>query len=174
MRNGPEVKCNANCLECTLERCWLDRTWEDDFSMLDSDDYRAEDIEDALDDRTLKEKRKAVYWSAYQQAHKDEIADYQRAYRAAHRADIAAKKKAWRSENRDYISVTDREYYVLHRAEKLAKARAYREANRETINRSRREARARKKAEALACHMANMRSKNMRRCAPGLEASVCM
>lgn len=167
-RRVPYMPCGGNCIECTLASCWLDKTDEDDFSMLCADDYRASDIEAALDERTLKQKRKAAYWRDYQKAHSQEVAAYQRQYRDDNKERLSAHKKRYRAEHLNAIAARDREYYRANRAARLEYARAYREANREAVNRKRREATARKRAEAGA-FVANLQPQNARRCAPMLE-----
>ena len=89
-RRTPYLPCGWNCLLCDLRECWLDNTEEDDFSMLHADDYRAKAIKDALDSRTLKQKRRAEYWRSYHQDHHEERLAYQKKYREAHKEKMAA------------------------------------------------------------------------------------
>lgn len=167
-RRVPYMPCSGNCIECDLPDCWLDNTEEDDFSMLCADDYRATAIKDALDDQTLKQKRKAAYQREYRAEHAEEIAAYLHQYWEDNKESLSAYKKRYRAEHRAAIATRDREYYQANRAAKLEYARSYREANREAINQNRREATARKRV-AEAAFVANIQPQNARRRAPMLE-----
>lgn len=125
-RRTPYLPCGGNCLLCDLRECWLDNAEEDDFSMLDADDYRAVDIKVALDDRTLKQKRRAEYWRLYHQDHREEILAYQKKYRETHKEKLAAYKREYRATHKEELAAKDREYYATHKEQKAAYKREYR------------------------------------------------
>ena len=198
-RRTPYLPCGGNCLLCDLRECWLDNTEEDDFSMLHADDYRAKAIKDALDSRTLKQKRRAEYWRSYHQDHHEERLAYQKKYREAHKEKMAAYKREYRATHKEELAAKDREYYATHKEQKAAYKREYRAthkeelaakdrerylankdkiaarnreyhaAHRETINARKRARYAARKQVEAEMFVLNIQPWNARRCAPMLE-----
>ena len=94
------MNCNGDCLRCELARCLLDDTAENDFSALTAADYRAAEIEAALDTRTPRQKAIAAKQRAYREENREAIAAKQRAYYEENREAIAAKQRRLRDARR--------------------------------------------------------------------------
>lgn len=121
------MKCDKNCLNCSLEKC-------------------VHDIEDRMAYiKDFERKKDRIRHKKYYLEHKEEIDAKQKEYDAKNR-NTETQHRYW-EKHKDELKAKHKLRYQQDRANRLKKAKEYYELNKDEINRRRREKR-RKEKEA--------------------------